>query len=145
MLFVRDRMMTPPKTITQETLFNTALQIMRSGTIRRLPVVDPQGRLLGIVTERDLLRVADHYFQAAIPVDEFMVRQVVTTTPEMPLVDAASLMVANKVGGLPVLDPARRVIGLITVTDIFSTLVELLRAADALEARALGAAKTRLE
>ena len=128
MLLVRDRMSVPAITIAPDTVFHAALKLMRDNTLRRLPVTDDAGRLMGVVTERDLLRTADRYFQAAIEVDELMIRTVITTTPDTSIVEAATQMVNNKVGGLPVVDAGNRVVGLITVTDIFQTLVELLSA-----------------
>ena len=126
MLLVRDRMSMPAITIAPDTIFHAALKLMRDNILRRLPVTDDAGRLMGVVTERDLLRTADRYFQAAIEVDELMIRTVITTTPDTSIVEAATQMVNNKVGGLPVVDAGNRVVGLITVTDIFQTLVELL-------------------
>lgn len=54
-----------------------------------------------------------------------MTREVITTTPDTPIEDAASLMVNNKVGGLPVVDGKAKVVGIITETDVFRTFVEM--------------------
>lgn len=55
-----------------------------------------------------------------------MHRNVVTAIPDMPITEAAMLMVNNKIGGLPVIDGDQRVVGIITETDIFTAFVELL-------------------
>jgi acetoin utilization protein AcuB len=54
-MFVRDRMSSPAVTITPNTTLQDALNLMHEHRFRRLPVVDEKGRLVGIVSERDLL------------------------------------------------------------------------------------------
>jgi acetoin utilization protein AcuB len=66
-----------------------------------------------------------HYLLAKIRVREIMTRPVVTTTPDTPVEDAARLMVAHKIGGLPVVGGGH-VVGVITETNIFDTFVEML-------------------
>jgi len=135
-MFVRDRMSSPAVTIAPDTPFQDALQQMRDHGFRRLPVVDPKGRLVGIVSERDLLHAAPssatslsiwevHYLLWKIEVRELMTREVITTTPDTPIEDAARLMATNKIGGLPVVDGDGRVTGVITETDIFRAFVEM--------------------
>ena len=135
-MFVRDRMSTPAVTITPTATFPDALQLMRERQFRRLPVVDKKGRLVGIVSERDLMYASPssatslsiwevHYLLARLHVNEIMTTDVITTTPETPIEDAARLMVTHKIGGLPVVDECREVVGVITETDIFQTFVEM--------------------
>jgi acetoin utilization protein AcuB len=136
-MFVRDRMSTPAVTISRDTPFEDALKLMRDHHFRRLLVVDKQGKLVGIVSERDLLHAAPsaatslsiweiHYLLAKIQIKEIMTKEVITTTPDAPIEDAARLMVAHKIGGLPVVDEHEHVAGVITETDIFKTFVEML-------------------
>jgi CBS domain-containing protein len=56
-----------------------------------------------------------------------MHRGAMTTTPDMPIVEAAELMVRNKIGCLPVLDGGQCLLGIITETDIFKVLAVALR------------------
>jgi acetoin utilization protein AcuB len=136
-MYVSDRMSSPAVTVASDTPFQAALQQMRDHGFRRLPVVDPKGKLVGIVSERDLLHAAPssatslsiwevHYLLWKVHVREIMTKDVITTTPDTPIEDAASLMVENKIGGLPVVDGSSKVIGVITETDIFRTFVEML-------------------
>jgi acetoin utilization protein AcuB len=90
-------------------------------------VLDDKQRLVGIVAERDLLLAATHHMQAVVEVGEVMHRDVVTTTRNTPITEAAALMVDHHIGGLPVLDARRKVIGVITETDIFHAFVEAQR------------------
>jgi acetoin utilization protein AcuB len=83
---------------------------------------------VGIVAERDLLLAATHHMQSAVDVGDVMHRDVVTTTGDAPVGEAAALMVDHRIGGLPVLDEGRRVVGVITETDIFRAFVASQRA-----------------
>jgi acetoin utilization protein AcuB len=59
-MFVRDRMSSPAVTITPNTTLQNALNLMHEHRFRRLPVVDEKGKLVGIVSERDLLYASPH-------------------------------------------------------------------------------------
>lgn len=135
-MFVRDRMSSPAVTVTPDTQFQNALKLMHDHGFRRLPVVDKKGRLVGIVSERDLLYASPspatslsvwelNYLLSKIHTREVMTEKVITTTPDTPIEDAARSMADNKIGGLPVVDDRNRVVGVITETDIFKTLVEM--------------------
>ena len=135
-MFVRDRMSLPAVTITPDTPFQDALKLMHDHRFRRLPVVNKRGKLVGIVSERDLLYASPSpatslnvweitYLLSKIQVREIMTKEVITTTSDTPIEDAAHLMADNKIGGLPVVDERNRVVGVITETDIFKTFVEM--------------------
>nr|WP_290668077.1 CBS and ACT domain-containing protein [Ardenticatena sp.] len=136
-MFVRDRMSSPAVTITPDTSFVDAMQLLKEKGFRRLPVVNKKGRLIGIVAERDLLYASPspattltvwemNYLLSQLKIEELMTRNVITVTPDTPIEEAANLMVTNKVGGLPVVDENDAVVGIITETDIFKAFVELL-------------------
>ena len=141
-MFVHDRMSSPAITVGTKTPFQDALKLMRDHQFRRLPVVNKKGKLVGIVSERDLLHAAPssatslsiwevHYLLAKIQVKEIMTKDVITTTPDTPIEDAARLMVTHKIGGLPVVDGHNNVVGVITETDIFETFVEMFAGGEA--------------
>jgi acetoin utilization protein AcuB len=132
-------MSSPAVTITPDTTLQDALHLMHEREFRRLPVVDQEDRLAGIVSERDLLYASPPpatllgglelgHLLARSHTKEIMTREVITTTPATFVEDAARLMVENKVGGLPVVDGDRHVVGVITETDIFRAFIELYRA-----------------
>ncbi|HXF61605.1 MAG TPA: CBS domain-containing protein [Caldilineaceae bacterium] len=136
-MYVCDRMSAPAITITPETPFQDALKLMREHRFRRLPVVNEAGRLVGIVSERDLLHAAPspatslsiwemNYLLSKLRVEQLMATQVIVVCPDTPIEEAARLMVEHKIGGLPVVDDKRRVVGVITETDIFKAFVEML-------------------
>jgi acetoin utilization protein AcuB len=132
-------MSAPAVTITPGTSLQDALDLMHEHRFRRLPVVDEVGRLVGIVSERDLLYASpppapllsdldlDHPL-ADFEVRQIMTRQVITTTPGTFVEDAARLMAENKIGGLPVVGEDNGVVGVITETDIFKAFIELYSA-----------------
>jgi len=135
-MFVRDRMSSPAVTVTPDTPFQDALKLMRDHRFRRLPVVNKRDKLVGIVSERDLLYASPSpatslsiweitYLLSKIQVRKIMTKEVITTTPDTPIENAAHLMADNKIGGLPVVDERNRVVGVITETDIFKTFVEM--------------------
>jgi acetoin utilization protein AcuB len=129
-------MSSPAVTARANTPFQDVLKLMRDHQFRRLPVVNKKGKLTGIVSERDLLHAAPssatslsiwelQYLLAKVQLKEIMTKDVITTTPDTPVEDAARLMVTHKIGGLPVVDEQNVVVGVITETDIFETFVEM--------------------
>ena len=132
-MFVRDYMTKNPITINKKTPVFEALEIMKKYKIRQLPVV-AEGRLAGLVTEKELLTVSPstatslsiyemNYLLAKMTVAEAMVKKPLTVTPDTTLEEAALLMRENKIGSAPVLE-GEKLVGIITVTDIFDALVK---------------------
>jgi acetoin utilization protein AcuB len=125
-MIVRKHMTAPPITIPRDTDFKAAMGLMQKHRIRRLPVVDDRGVLAGIVAERDLLVAADRYLSSPVDVAQIMTRQVVTVGDTTPVVVAATLMIERKIGGLPVVDASRKLLGIITETDLLKALAAIL-------------------
>ena len=127
-MLVRDCMSAHPLTVRHDADYKVALKLMQEHALHHVPVLDGNENLVGIVAERDLLLAATHHLQAAVDVAEVMHRDVVTTTGDAPIGTAAALMVDHRIGGLPVLDARKRVVGVITETDIFRAFVASERA-----------------
>ena len=123
-MLVRNRMSRPAVTVRQDAEFQKALALMQEKKLRRLPVVDGDGRLVGIVVERDLLVAAMRYLQSRVEIGDIMTRNVVTVSPDADLVDVARTMLERKIGGLPVVEDGR-LVGIVTESDIFRRFVEL--------------------
>ena len=137
-MLIKDRMTRSPITAPPEMPMQEALKLMRERGIRRLPVVDKKGKLVGIVSDRDLLHASPsdatslsvwelNYLLSKVTLKELMTTPVITVTPETPVQEAARIMAEMKIGGLPVVE-AGKVIGIITETDLFRVLLELLPA-----------------
>lgn len=129
-MLVRDRMSTHPVTVRSDADYKSALALMQEHALHHVPVLDAGSKLVGIVAERDLLLTATRHLQSAIEVGDVMHRNVMTARPDMPMAEAATLMVEHRIGGLPVVDGNERVIGVITETDIFRAFVERERKPD---------------
>lgn len=113
---------------------------MNRGRIRHLPVVDGIGRLVGLVTHRDLLKVfADLTREGAMTVraGDVMTTGVATVTPQTRLIDALNLMIENKYGCLPALDERGVLVGLITQFDLIKFAAHFVRDLDEVEQVAL--------
>ncbi len=123
-MLVRNRMSRPAVTIRQDADFQKALALMQEKKLRRLPVVDDDGQLVGIVVERDLLVAAMRYLQSRVEIGDVMTRNVVTVGPDTDLNEVARTMLERKIGGLPVVEHGR-LLGIITESDIFKRFVEL--------------------
>jgi acetoin utilization protein AcuB len=132
---VADIMKSNPVTVTPRNAIRTAINLMREGGYRRLPVVD-RGRLVGIITDRDLRRAAnspfvvreqwyDNFILDHIEVGSCMTPNPLTIEPTVPIADAARLMRNHKIGGLPVVTDGQ-LVGIITETDLLDFLIELL-------------------
>lgn len=131
---VKEWMSTDVITITPETTLPEAHQIMTTEEIRRLPVVDRDGRLVGIVSIGDI-RSAEpspatslsiwemNYLLSALTIDKIMTHNPKTIAANATLAEAARMMLEYRVSGLPVVDDDYHVIGIITESDIFSMVV----------------------
>jgi len=115
-------MSTTPVSITGNLTVTQALEVIERRNVHHLPVVDDRGALVGIITERDLLRAKGNEV-----VDNLMERRVITVTEYTPLENAARIMADHKIGSLPVMRDGKMV-GIITQTDLFKVFLELLGA-----------------
>jgi len=140
-MFVGDRMSHPVISVHPKMSMGDALALMRKEHIRRLPVVDKRGKLVGIVTEEDLLHASPsdatslsiyevNYLVSRITLKEIMTQDVITVSEDTPLEDAARIMADNKIGAMPVVRDGE-VVGIITETDLFKVFLELLGAREA--------------
>jgi acetoin utilization protein AcuB len=129
-MLVRDCMTSKPVSVRPESDPLAAIALLKSARIRRMPVVDAEGQVVGLVTRHDL-----ELFLSKAPspgvlkrqhrVEQAMTTPVVTVSPDYPLEEAARLMVEHKVGSLPVTENGR-LVGIITETDIFKQFVNIL-------------------
>ena len=137
-MFVKNRMSRHPITVRPETSLYDALQLMRREHVRRLPVLDDAGDLVGIVLEKDLLYASPspatslsvyelNYLVSQVTVEDLMTRDVITVDDDCPLEEAARIMADNDISGLPVMRDAK-LVGMITESDLFRIFLELLGA-----------------
>lgn len=114
-----------PVTINSDVDYREAFDIMHDKDLHHLPVVDADGKVVGILTQRDLQLAARHFREADVGVSEVMRAPVITVAPDDPLKSAAERMTSARIGGLPVVD-GDRIVGVITERDLLRALVDLL-------------------
>ncbi|NIV38316.1 MAG: CBS domain-containing protein [Anaerolineae bacterium] len=140
-MLVGDRMTERPITVDENTPVDRALRLMRDEKVRRFPVLDKRGRLVGMVSEKDLLTISPSpatslsmyeipYLLSKIKVRDTMTRDVISVTEDTPLEEAARIMADSKIGGLPVTRDGK-LVGIITETDLFKVFLEMLGAREA--------------
>lgn len=127
-----------PLTITVDESLSGAHRYMQEQKVRHLPVVNKAGDMVGLVTDSDLLKAGPsgattlsiweiHSLLTRVRVKSVMVRDVITTTEDAPIEQAAGLLLEHKIGCLPVLRDGR-LVGIITESDLFRTFMELFAA-----------------
>jgi acetoin utilization protein AcuB len=121
-MLIFERMTTQLVTITADATVKKALDIIEKRKLRHLPVLDDDEALVGIVSEKDLLRAKDH-----VRIDSIMARDVITVTEYTALEEAARIMVDHKISSLPIMRNGK-LVGIITETDLFQLFLELLGA-----------------
>lgn len=109
----------PVITVPPDMPATEAVALMRRAKLRHLPVVDGTGRLVGIVSDRDLRRPAS-------TVGEVMTPNVLTIGASTDVRHAARLMRERKIGSLPIVEDGK-LVGILTETDVLRALEELLR------------------
>ena len=126
--------MSNPAIVAPETMtLPETRRLMREQRIRRLPVVDADGQLVGIVTEGDINRVSDSHVTdvrdfnlyhriADLPIHDVMTHDVVTVSPDTSIGEVAQRLLDHRIGGVPVIEQGR-IVGVITESDLFRVIV----------------------
>lgn len=116
-------------TVRPDDLIDLAASVMDWKHIRHVPVEDDEGRLVGLVSHRDLLRLLSHGLlnkqSQPVAVKEVMKRDLVTVTPDTLTLDALKIMRHSKVGCLPVVELGR-LIGIVTAYDFLALSAEII-------------------
>lgn len=135
--FMREKIQRNPVTISPEASFFEARNLIHEKGIRHLPVVDKSGKLVGIVTDRDIREAAPsdatllsvqelNYLLGKLKVSAFMTpkEKLITITPETLIEEAVQLMHDHKIGCLPVME-GDKLYGIFTETDALAHLVDI--------------------
>ncbi len=135
-LIVKEYMHTDLITVTPEDLIDTAHGRMQAARIRHLPVITPEQKLVGIVTDRDVRQASASrlaQFTAydspdllrTLQVKAIMTPNVLTVRRDTPVADAGQRLLDQRLGGLPVIRADNVVEGIITVTDLIAAFAQL--------------------
>ena len=131
---VREVMSQPAIVIEWDASILTASWSMQTNNVRRLPVIDENQIVIGIVSLGDV-REATSVYNIASPyapdqdevllaVDEVMTAPAHTIAREDDLLDVVKLMLEHKIGGVPVVDETGHAVGMVTESDIFRLLIQ---------------------
>lgn len=134
-MLIKDWMTKDPVTISEETSMIKAIHIMKERHFRRLPVVT-LGRLVGMVTDRDLKEAAPskattldvhelYYLLAELQVKEIMSHNPLSVSQDDTVEHAAQVMLDHTISGLPVVDADGKVVGIITQSDVFRAFMHI--------------------
>jgi acetoin utilization protein AcuB len=134
-MLVKNWMSTKVVTIDAKGSMQEAINLMKKNDIRLLPVLSKE-RLVGVVTDRDLKRASASdattldvhellYLVSKIRVRDIMTEDPVTVAPDLTVEETAELLLEKKISGVPVVDAAGRIVGVITQTDLFRVLISL--------------------
>lgn len=137
-MFVSKSMTRKVLTADKEDSIFTAQERMKSAHIRHLPVVDDEGYLIGIVTDRDLRSAMPYrYFKdtcdeaeraklAKMQIKDIMSTNPITLNPTHTIQDALLMVQEHKVGAFPVVDDNKRLTGILSVRDLLRAFVNVL-------------------
>ena len=134
---VRDVMATRVVAVRKTASFKEMILRMRKSRISAFPVVDDQGRVVGVVSQADMLdkeaelatghgplagvlRFGDHEKASGVTAAELMTSPPVTAGPDTPLAEAARLMRDHQVKRLPVINATGRLVGIVSRSDVLS-------------------------
>jgi acetoin utilization protein AcuB len=135
-MIVRDWMTKDVISVTPETSMMKASRLMKEKGIRRLPVVNETGVIVGILSDRDIKDASPskattldmhelYYLLSELKVKDIMIRDPICAEETDSVEGVALLMQEKHFGGMPVVDKGRRVKGIITDSDIFKLLVSI--------------------
>jgi CBS domain-containing protein len=114
-----------------EPLLDAAAR-MSDGRVRHLPVIDAEGRVLGVLSDRDVrtalggvARGSDRLVPPRLQLLEVaaaMTRGPILARPETPLMEVAAIFIDHRIGALPVVDAERRLVGIVSYVDVLAWL-----------------------
>lgn len=132
---VKRMMKKNPITTTAETSIVDVADILKENHIHRLPVLDKKGKLVGVITEKDILHASPSpvsslsvyempYMLSRLKVANLMTKDVRTIDPDTTVEEAAKIMVEDDLSCLPVLED-EKLVGIVSKSDMFKVLYEL--------------------
>ena len=133
---VKNWMTTDVVSVGPDTSLLKVGKLMKDHHIRRIPVVDENGQVIGIISDRDVRDASPskattldmyemHYLLAELKAKNIMTAKPITVKPTDTVEQAALIMLDNKVGGLPVVDDSGKLVGIISDHDVFKALVDI--------------------
>lgn len=133
-MIVKNWMTTDVITVSPETTLLKIARILKENNIRRVPVLNDNSAIVGMVTDRDVKDASPskatsldmyemHYLLAEIKAADIMTPKPIVIKDTDTIEKAAMIMLDNKIGGLPVVDAKNKLVGIVSDQDIFKALV----------------------
>ena len=113
-------------TIPRDAYSSRAELEMKLSQVRHLLVIDRDHRVVGVVSQRDLVRTSDRARRSQLMMDEVMHSVPVTVRPDTDAAEAAALLINKKIGCLPVVDALDHLVGIVTETDFVNIAFQAL-------------------
>lgn len=133
MITARDLMTEAPAVIEATATLRTAIERLQSLEVRHLPVIDGDGQLVGMISDRDLRALSIPYFVEGeslgainVALDSavatIMTTDVIAVDEEADAAEIVDLMLDNKIGAVPVVDGERTLVGIVSYVDLLRAL-----------------------
>ena len=122
---IHSLMIPDPITITANATISEAIELMKINSIRHLPVVSEGKTLTGFLTLADLKQGLIPSMLGDLTLQDLMIKDPITVSPDDDIEIAAQLIYKNKIGGMPVLK-GDQLVGIITATDILRTFIDMM-------------------
>ncbi len=122
---IKEQMIENPITIGPTATVSEAIDLMKTNSIRHLPVVTKGNKLYGFLTLADLKQGLIPSMVSDISLDDLIIKAPITVSPDDDIESAAQLIYKHKIGGMPVVK-GDRLVGIITASDILRTFIDMM-------------------
>lgn len=122
-------MSTPVMSVQRSATMTEVQKLFSERRFRHLPVLSETGQLVGLVSDRDVLRFQLELLETrtkrtgATPVSEVMITDILTATPDTPIRLVAQTLFEERIGSMPIVDDSNQIRGIITRSDILRALI----------------------
>jgi acetoin utilization protein AcuB len=122
---IQSLMIQNPITIGPNASVGEAIELMKANSIRHLPVIDRGKRLKGFLTLADLKQGLIPSMLGDVSLDDLMIKNPITVSPDDDIEFAATLIYNHKIGGMPVVKDGK-LVGIVTATDMLRTFIDMM-------------------
>src|SRR5210317_1066795 len=122
---IQSLMIKNPITIGPNASVGESIELMKANSIRHLPVVTSGKRMAGFLTLADLKQGLIPSMLGDVSLDDLMIKNPITVSPDDDIEFAAKLIYNHKIGGMPVVK-AGRLVGIVTATDMLRTFIDMM-------------------
>ena len=123
---IKSLMVPTPISVTTKSTIQEAMELMKVNSIRHLPVVDDRQKLQGLLTLSDLKQALIPSMLSDITLSDMMIKNPISLSPDDDIERAAHLIYKHKISGLPVITKGRKLVGIITESDILRAFIDLM-------------------